>query len=113
MRIAVISDVHGNLLALDAVLTDIEKRSVDSIVNLGDLLSGAVQPGLTADRLMELDLPTVRGNHERQVLETEPANMGPSDLLARKEMTETHREWFKCLPLLPRAMDAPMLPARF
>ncbi|YCI73655.1 metallophosphatase family protein [Arthrobacter sp. R1-13] len=43
MRIAVISDVHGNLLALDAVLADIEKRSVDSIVNFGDLLSGAVQ----------------------------------------------------------------------
>lgn len=99
MRIAVISDVHGNLLALDAVLADIEKRSVDSIVNLGDLLSGGVQPGRTADRLMELDLPTVRGNHERQVLETDPANMSRSDLLAYKEMTESHREWFESLPL--------------
>lgn len=99
MRLAVISDIHGNLLALEAVMADIQLRSVDRIVNLGDLLSGGVQPGATADRLLELNLPTVRGNHERQVLETEPADMSRSDLLAHNEMTESHREWFRSLPL--------------
>jgi predicted phosphodiesterase len=99
MRLAVISDIHGNLPALEAVIADIEQRSVDSIVNLGDLLSGGVQPGATADRLLELDLPTVRGNHERQVLTTLPANMTRSDRLAREEMTARHLEWFRSLPL--------------
>ena len=71
MRIAAISDIHGNLLALEAVLADVATQSVDVVVNLGDLLSGGVQPRETADRLMELDLPTVRGNHERQLLRSE------------------------------------------
>ncbi len=50
MKIAAISDIHGNLAALDAVLADIEARGVDLIVKLGDMLSGALQPCETADR---------------------------------------------------------------
>jgi len=61
MRIAVLSDVHGNLPALDAVVADLATQGVDLTVDLGDLLSGGVQPRETADRLMELDWPTVRG----------------------------------------------------
>jgi predicted phosphodiesterase len=51
MKIAVISDIHGNFAALEAVLADIDTRGVDIIVNLGDILSGALQPCETADRL--------------------------------------------------------------
>jgi len=40
MRIAVIADIHGNLLALEAVLTGIEHRVVDRMINLGDCVSG-------------------------------------------------------------------------
>jgi predicted phosphodiesterase len=40
MKIAAISDIHGNLAALDAVLADIGRRGVDATVNLGDILSG-------------------------------------------------------------------------
>jgi predicted phosphodiesterase len=79
MRIAVLSDVHGNLPALDAVTADIAGRDADVVVNLGDLLSGAVQPRETADRLMDLDLPTVAGNHERQLLTLSPDRMSASD----------------------------------
>src|SRR3954447_20241459 len=99
MRIAAISDVHGNLPALDAVLVDIADRAVDLVVNLGDLLSGAVQPRETADRLMELDLPTVAGNHERQLLTLSPDRMGASDRLAHDTLTDRHREWLAGLPL--------------
>ena len=100
MRIAVLSDVHGNLLALDAVLRDIHHRQVDLVVNLGDSLSGALQPAETAARLMELDLLSVRGNHERQVLEGNPSTMGPSDLLAHNQITEDQRRWMSRLPLI-------------
>ena len=99
MRIAAISDVHGNLTALDAVLADADGRSVGLVVNLGDLLSGALQPGETADRLMALGLPTVRGNHERQVLTTPFERMGASDRLAHDQITEEHRAWLTALPL--------------
>lgn len=99
MRIAAISDVHGNLLALDAVLADIAHHGVDVTVNLGDLLSGALWPGRTADRLLELGLPTVRGNHERQVLTTPVERMGPSDRLAHDSLGPEHRAWLAGLPL--------------
>ena len=68
MTIAILSDIHGNIAALDAVLADIAARGVTRIVNLGDILSGPLFPGETADRLMAMNLPTIAGNHERQLL---------------------------------------------
>ena len=50
MKIAALSDIHGNLFALDAVLEDVGRRCVDITVNLGDILSGALLPAETADR---------------------------------------------------------------
>lgn len=44
MRIAVLSDIHGNWAALQAVLRDLLRRGVDRVVNLGDALSGPLQP---------------------------------------------------------------------
>ena len=44
MRIAAISDVHGNLPAFDAVLADLAAQDVDLVVDLGDLLSGGCSP---------------------------------------------------------------------
>ncbi len=98
MKIAAISDIHGNLFALDAVLADIERRGADLTVNLGDILSGPLLPGETADRLMALDLPTIAGNHERQVLTMAPSDMGASDRYAHDMINEVHREWLAGLP---------------
>jgi predicted phosphodiesterase len=98
MRIAAISDVHGNRLALDAVLTDISTRAADLTVNLGDLLSGGVQPRETADRLIALDLPTVKGNHERQLLTTAPDRMSRSDRFAHDAIRPEHAAWMEALP---------------
>ena len=69
MKVAVISDIHGNRLALEAVLDDIRRQKVDAIFNLGDLLSGPLEPNWVADILMDLDIPTVRGNHDRALIE--------------------------------------------
>ena len=105
MRLAAISDVHGNLAALDAVMADIGTQDVDVVVNLGDLLSGAVQPRETADRLMDLDLPTVRGNHERQLLTLAPDQMGLSDRHAHEVITARHRQWLAGLALTLEVAD--------
>jgi len=97
VRIAVLLDVHGNLGALEAVLGDVVCQSVDVTVNLGDLLSGGLQPRETGDRLLALDLPTVRGNHKRQVLAVPPEQMGASDRLAHDTVTDVHRAWLASL----------------
>jgi predicted phosphodiesterase len=47
MRIAVLSDIHGNLPALDAVIADVQRQRADLIVNLGDIVSGPLQPRLS------------------------------------------------------------------
>jgi predicted phosphodiesterase len=98
MKIAALSDIHGNLFALDAVLADVRRRGVDLIVNLGDILSGPLLPRETADRLMALELPTIRGNHERQVLSLPAQRMGASDRHAFDTITDAQRAWMATLP---------------
>jgi predicted phosphodiesterase len=68
-RFAVLSDIHGNLLALEAVLADIAAQAVAYTVNLGDHLQGPLDPIGTAQRLMSLDLPSIRGNCDRLLYE--------------------------------------------
>ena len=55
MRIAVVSDIHGNLPALQAVVRDCQRRGVDTVFNLGDSLSGPLLPLQTAQFLMAQD----------------------------------------------------------
>jgi len=99
MTIAVLSDIHGNLAALDAVLADAAARGATRIVNLGDILSGPLDPVGTADRLMALGLETVRGNHERQLLEQPRAAMNASDGVTADAIGDHHRAWLASLPV--------------
>jgi predicted phosphodiesterase len=99
MKIAILSDIHGNLVALQAVLRDIAQQGVDQTVNLGDILSGPLNPAETADLLMSLDLPTIRGNHERQLLSHPPESMGASDRFAYERLSTSQLDWIKGLPL--------------
>ena len=105
MKIAALSDIHGNLYALDAVLEDVRGRGVDLTVNLGDILSGALLPSETADRLIPLGLPTIRGNHERQVLTMDPERMGASDRHAFDTLGAAHRSWIAQLPAVLTPVD--------
>jgi putative phosphoesterase len=109
MRIAVLSDVHGNLAALEAVLDDVRRSDVDLIVNLGDCLSGPLQPAETADLLISLELPTVAGNHERQLLTQAPERMGESDAYAASVMTSDHWAWLRDLPATMSLFDGEIL----
>lgn len=103
MKLAIISDIHGNLLALRAVLADAARQGVDQTVNLGDILSGPLQPAETADLLMALNLPTIKGNHERQLLaalgrpapEIDPLD---SDGYAALQVSAEQTAWVAALP---------------
>jgi putative phosphoesterase len=68
VRVAAISDIHGNLPALEAVLADIERENVDRVVVVGDTISGP-WPAEVFDRLVEADALVVRGNVDRLALE--------------------------------------------
>jgi putative phosphoesterase len=68
MRIAVISDVHGNLLGLDAALADLQAQPADQIVFLGDMIQGGPQPAEVVARLGELACPVVMGNADAWLL---------------------------------------------
>lgn len=105
MRLAVVADIHGNRAALDAVMSDIATMAPDLVVNLGDCLSGPLEPGATADRLMELAWPTVRGNHDRWLIEQTSTEMGASDRFAAAEMSNAHRAWLAALPATLQPVD--------
>lgn len=98
MRIAVIADIHGNHAALEAVLADIRAQGADLTVNLGDHLSGPLEARRTADLLIGLGLPSVRGNHDRWLVEREAAAMGPSDRAALAQLDRRHLDWLAALP---------------
>lgn len=75
MRIAVISDIHGNCLALEATLADLRQRGIDQVVCLGDAIQGGAQPAETVALLRELACPVVMGNADAWMLsgvETSP-----------------------------------------
>ena len=108
MRIAVVSDIHGNLAALEAVVADFTRRGVDAAVNLGDALSGPLLPLETARYLMATDWTHLAGNHERQVLAVPAPNDDPSDVHARGRLGEPERRWIAALPH-SRALDADVL----
>ena len=62
MRVAVLSDIHSNIVALDAVLSD--AGDVDAIWHLGDVVGYGPQPDAVVARLGERDATGVRGNHD-------------------------------------------------
>ena len=99
MRLAVVSDIHGNLRALEAVLARVRALGdIDRLVVAGDLLSGPLEPSETADVLMSLDAAVIRGNHERQLLACAEAPGGASDQYAFEHTTATQRTWLGALP---------------
>jgi len=98
VRIAVLSDIHGNLLALEAVLADLRVHAPDLVVNLGDHLSGPLEAAATAELLISLpNWVHVRGNHDRQLIELEPTAMGLSDRAAERQLADEHKTWLRSL----------------
>ncbi|MCC6905243.1 MAG: metallophosphoesterase family protein [Anaerolineae bacterium] len=68
MRIALISDIHGNAIALDTVLRRIEAEEVDRIICMGDVTAVGPQPRECLDRVAALGCPLIMGNHDRWLL---------------------------------------------
>jgi putative phosphoesterase len=99
MRLAVISDIHGNLLALEAVLADIKRRGADGTVNCGDLCTSPLWPRETFELLETLKLPTVRGNHDRWIAELPVERMSPALAYTREQLSVAQRAALGQLPV--------------
>jgi putative phosphoesterase len=97
MRIAVVADIHGNVRALRAVMDDLKEVAADRVINLGDCVSGPLEAAETADLLISLAWTTVRGNHDRQLLDRPAEQMGPSDQAAFSELRNHHKGWLSSL----------------
>ncbi len=98
MKLALISDVHANLEALEACLRDIEGEGVDRIYCLGDVIGYGPDPRQVADRVREVCAGIVRGNHEEIVTRAVPRRIAP---IAARAAFWTRRK------LEPRSPKAP------
>src|SRR6202000_2604353 len=98
MRFAAIADVHGNYLALEAVIADIRAQGIQDIVNLGDMARGPRDAGRTMDMLMALDAVHVLGNHDRYLIDRPPEKMGSWDRPAHAQLDAGHLDWLRKVP---------------
>jgi len=99
MRFAAMADVHGNWLALDAVIADIRAHGIEDIVNLGDMASGPLDARRTLATLMALDAVHVLGNHDRYLIDRPPEKMGSWDRPAHAQLDAAHLDWLRAQPM--------------
>lgn len=98
MKFAALADIHGNSFALEAVLRDMDALGIMNAANLGDFFSGPIDAAKTAAMLIDRDFASVRGNHDRYLIEQEPSSMGSSDRVAFDQLSERHLRWIADLP---------------
>jgi predicted phosphodiesterase len=97
-RYAVMSDIHGNIWALEAVLEDIERRGIRHGINLGDTVYGPLEPQATAERLMDLPLIGIQGNEDRLLFEKPDRPANPTLERVRKALARKSLDWLAAQP---------------
>lgn len=100
MRVAVISDIHGNDVGLEAAVADMAGRGIDRMGCLGDAIQGGPQPAEVVARLRDLNCPVVMGNADAWLLSGIETWAEPSTAERRQKMNDV-REWM--LPKLSAA----------
>ncbi|MED0965753.1 metallophosphoesterase family protein [Bacillus paramycoides] len=97
MKIAIISDVHGNSHALKSVLKDIARHKVEMIINLGDSVYGPLDPLGTIEILMSSEMIHIKGNCDRMLWE--PIQEQSTTLtFVQNQLTNNHINWLKQNP---------------
>jgi putative phosphoesterase len=107
MLVGVISDIHSNIVALEAVLEDMPP--VDELVCAGDVVGYNPWPAEAVERIRERAVPTVMGNHDRMV--ATGSNFGANRMAqagvthARRELSSDQIDWLGRLPTERRLFD--------
>lgn len=110
MYVAVISDIHANRVALEAVAA--EMPDVDAIANAGDVVGYGPWPGECLEWVREREVPTVQGNHDRAVATGRSPGFNSMAVAgveyARERLTSDQREWLGALPVERTLFDGTM-----
>ena len=110
IQLALISDIHANIIALDAVLADINKRDITQIYCLGDLVDFAPWGNEVIARIQEKNILCLLGNHDQRIAfdeaviplphhdAQETLNREIAINLSKKQISATHKKWLATLP---------------
>ncbi|MGD2185499.1 MAG: metallophosphoesterase family protein [Desulfobacterales bacterium] len=86
-KIAIISDIHGNMEAFEQVLTDIEKFNVDAVISLGDNIGYGPEPDRVIKYIKKHHISSVLGNHELAIIE--PTYLSWFNVAAKRSLEKT------------------------
>jgi predicted phosphodiesterase len=108
MKIAIFSDIHGNLEALDAVLADAASQGATEYACLGDIVNHNSNPSECIRRLRELGCPVVKGNHDEEAAaDTDISTLNPAARTAlewtRRALSDGDKAWLRALPMVHQA----------
>lgn len=96
---AILSDIHSNSLALNAVLADIRLKGIKKIINLGDHVFGALEPDLTAGMIRENNMLCISGNTDREILESIDGKLDKEGMdFVKGDISADTVNWLKALP---------------
>ncbi|MBW4890270.1 metallophosphatase family protein [Mucilaginibacter sp. HMF5004] len=96
---AIISDIHGNLRALKAVLNDIRSRGIETIINLGDHCFGALEAEETSVLIRQIPMQCISGNTDREILESLNTPYQKENMeRVKAELSAETINWLKHLP---------------
>ncbi len=111
MKYLILSDVHSNLEALDAVLKHVRRKPWDRVVFLGDLVGYGANPNQTVEMVRDLrPLVAIRGNHDKVCSGVENGELFnrvalEAAMWTRRKLTRSNLQWLKALPEGPVAVD--------
>ena len=105
MRLAIISDIHSNVQALEVALSEIDRRGVDAIYCLGDIVGYGAEAAKCVDLVQERCTAAVAGNHDIAVAYDTGVSFLPKDAQKavgqnRNQLSEDHMNYLRGLPLL-------------
>ena len=100
MKLAILSDIHSNVYALEKVLEDIKSKEVDAIINLGDSFYGPIAPRETYELIRKTPMINICGNQDREILEASLAQLdeNPTMKFVYNELGEDVLYWIQELP---------------
>jgi diadenosine tetraphosphatase ApaH/serine/threonine PP2A family protein phosphatase len=110
MRIAILSDLHANLEATEAVLADARDRNCTDYVCLGDVVGYNANPHECVEIVQKLEGPVVKGNHDEQAsLEESSRDFNPLAEMAinwtREKLSDADKQWLRELPFTRQVQD--------
>ncbi|SJL84202.1 metallophosphoesterase family protein [Vibrio palustris] len=99
-KFAILSDIHSNVYALEAVVEHAKSNGVTAFVNLGDILYGPIAPRQTYDYLQSLNAITISGNQDRQIYEATKAEIesNPTMQFILSDLGPQPLDWMRQLP---------------